>query len=349
LSNKGNKTNLPASRISTPKAAAYNDTSPNSSQSTKSSLEEIRATISELKNNGVGGVGHSTSTLARNEETGRYVIRDVDDDKIFRDMLKPKVIDEGSHEGSSSLEVDNEEVLEEGPSFSTSLAEFEDDNSVEEGTGGSSHHSSLNAGEELFPSAAITTEQSTSMEGKTRPLMYMLRNESVMGDDAVDAAVLVATESHSVTTASSNSDCVVDDIEEEEKEEDLFVIRRPSPHEFNSNNKVWNDAKWNDTNWCMDENDFDIRPSVSMDDWEVGEDDDFVLGTQWDDGDNDDDAGRGSAGGDSWWMVKEGEKEVKNKKTTTPTKQRDGRRADTLPSPTSVVASKRKLFERGGL
>ena len=333
-SNKGLKTNIPAS--ATPKAAAYNDTSPNSSQSTKSSLEEIRATISELKNNGVGGVGHSTSTLARNEETGRYVIRDVDDDMIFRDMLKPKVIDEGSHESSSLLEVDNEEVLEEGPSFSTSLAEFEDDNSVEEGTGGSSHHSSLNASEELFPFAAITTEHSTSMEGKTRPLMYMLRNESVMGDDAVDAAVLVATESQSVTTASTDSDCVVD--VEEEKEEDLFVIRRPPSN-----------AKWNDANWCMDEDDFDIRPSVSMDDWEVGEDDDFALGTQWDDGDNNDDAGRGSAGDDSWWMVKEEEKEVKNKKTTTPTKQRDDHRADALPSPTSVVASKRKLFERGGL
>ena len=65
-SNKGLKTNIPAS--ATPKAAAHNDTSPNSSQSTKSSLEEIRATISELKNNGVGGVGQCRLTRLWTDE-----------------------------------------------------------------------------------------------------------------------------------------------------------------------------------------------------------------------------------------------------------------------------------------
>ena len=50
------------------------------------SINELKASISELKNAGVGGVGKATSTLVWNETTGRYVIRDVDDES-FHDIV----------------------------------------------------------------------------------------------------------------------------------------------------------------------------------------------------------------------------------------------------------------------
>lgn len=52
------------------------------SNGSKERIDEIRASITKLKHDGVGGVGKATSTLVRNQETGRYVIRDVGDDQF---------------------------------------------------------------------------------------------------------------------------------------------------------------------------------------------------------------------------------------------------------------------------
>ena len=63
--------------------------SPTHSLDSASQISEIKASISELKNAGVGGVGKATSTLVWNESTGRYVIRDVDDES-FHSMMEEK-------------------------------------------------------------------------------------------------------------------------------------------------------------------------------------------------------------------------------------------------------------------
>ncbi|KAL3780654.1 hypothetical protein HJC23_000124 [Cyclotella cryptica] len=76
---------------------------PNANKSIASSggkdrIDEIRASISKLKHNGVGGIGKATSTLVRNQETGRYIIRDVDDESfdgiVLAEMMRPKILEE---------------------------------------------------------------------------------------------------------------------------------------------------------------------------------------------------------------------------------------------------------------
>jgi hypothetical protein len=66
------------------------------------SISELKASISELKNAGVGGIGKATSTLVRNGHTGRFVICDVDDesfdDMMGKDMMHPAVIGEDIEE-----------------------------------------------------------------------------------------------------------------------------------------------------------------------------------------------------------------------------------------------------------
>lgn len=61
----------------------------------KDRIDEIRASITKLKHDGVGGIGKATSTLVRNQETGRYIIRDVDDnqfdDIMLAEMMRPKM------------------------------------------------------------------------------------------------------------------------------------------------------------------------------------------------------------------------------------------------------------------
>ena len=72
---------------SPPRGGAVTPEKPGSpTNSLAESINELKASISELKNAGVGGVGKSTSTLVWNESTGRYVIRDVDDES-FDDMV----------------------------------------------------------------------------------------------------------------------------------------------------------------------------------------------------------------------------------------------------------------------
>jgi sorbitol-specific phosphotransferase system component IIA len=63
----------------------------------KDRIDEIRASITKLKYDGVGGIGKATSTLVRNQETGRYIIRDVSDDHFDDIMLAEMMkVDESS-------------------------------------------------------------------------------------------------------------------------------------------------------------------------------------------------------------------------------------------------------------
>ena len=93
------------------------NTSPRSiaSVESKDRIDEIRASINQLKNDGVGGIGKATSTLVRNQETGRYIIRDVDDDLFdeiqLAEMMRPEVNE------LKVLEQDNEMVREEKTVF----------------------------------------------------------------------------------------------------------------------------------------------------------------------------------------------------------------------------------------
>lgn len=98
----------------------------------KDRIDEIRASISRLKQNGVGGIGKATSTLVRNE-TGRYIIRDIDDDSfddlMLAEMMRPQVIER-------SFESDPRDVLEkkeDEPFVSTSPFNTADNNDTHVG------------------------------------------------------------------------------------------------------------------------------------------------------------------------------------------------------------------------
>jgi hypothetical protein len=82
------------------KRLTNNNASPPASRSiasggSKERIDEIRASITKLKHDGVGGIGKSTSTLVRNQETGRYIIRDVDDNSfdhiMLAEMMRPNI------------------------------------------------------------------------------------------------------------------------------------------------------------------------------------------------------------------------------------------------------------------
>jgi len=60
------------------------------SDESKDRIDEIRASITKLKYDGVGGIGKATSTLVRHQKTGRYVIADVDDEH-FDDIMRQEI------------------------------------------------------------------------------------------------------------------------------------------------------------------------------------------------------------------------------------------------------------------
>ena len=243
-------------------------TSPQSSRSSPHNLDEIRASISQLKSNGVGGVGKSTSTLVRNEQTGRYVIRDVDDDHF--DMMHTKV-NNNEEDAEENSEEDAEENSEEGYVGVVETSLSSDESSYQ-----------------VLPSQ--TKEPSPSLDGATRynpvqqsHIKFMITNalmsESVLDDDAVDAAVQAAMDGEmSTASSSSNEDWTETEGNHEQRhlqadteEEDFFVIQRPQNHEWGA---IWSTFESSD----KPSEDFDIRPSESMDDW--GDD---ANKSQWDD------------------------------------------------------------------
>jgi len=92
------------------------------------SINELKASISELKNAGVGGVGKSTSTLVWNESTGRYVIRDVDDES-FDDMVSkgPTVTQESDDDEEEEEEEQDSSYMFKMPNHITRGSILDDD------------------------------------------------------------------------------------------------------------------------------------------------------------------------------------------------------------------------------
>ena len=175
--------------------------------STPPRLEEIRASISELKQNGVGGVGLKTSTLVRNEETGRYIIRDVDDSS-FEEMIS------AAEKPPPSL-FDKEDTQEESGDIPS---EVEADVT----------------GDSLM---VVSHDDVESVS----PILFLLK-ESVADDDAVEQAVLAATDGFSSssstnTNGGSRSNSGALEVSHS-RDDDEFVIKRPS-HDHDSFRAQW--------------------------------------------------------------------------------------------------------------
>jgi len=224
-------------------------------RSTPPRLEEIRASISELKHNGVGGVGLKTSTLVRNEETGRYIIRDVDDSS-FDEMIsaadeksRPSVIDEETTRDKS------EDIASEG-------------------------EADLSGNSLMVVSHDDVESQS--------PILFLLK-ESVADDDAVEQAVLAATDGFSTssstnTNGGSRSNSEVFENCHNRDDTDKFVIKRPS-HDQGGFRAQW--RKFQD--------------SVSEDLKGANDHDDDMWNEGWDD--SSDDLSKHSNSDDCWGDV----------------------------------------------
>jgi len=331
-------------------------------------LDDIRASISQLKHNGVGGVGKSTSTLVRNEETGRYIIRDVDDEG-FDDIINAD--DDDDDDGRMVMTRHGHQRHRCCPKV-IDEEEEEEESSDEEYEDPSTPTTSSN-------DAIIKTDPSTKdnrNETQQTPIKFMMTNqimsESILDDDAVEDAVRAATECLSVTSSTTTATNEIlsmdDDVQEahvsaqrqrvvktkeydaapfsiaEDGDDEFSVIRRP-PRGGSTGQGLWNESKWSafessssstavvcDTN---KDDDFDtFCPSKSMDDWgftynDDSDSDSFAPGPQWDADDDSD---------DSCWGGNNEEK------------VNDFPSSSLQPSPISVVVSKRKLFSsrRGG-
>ena len=219
-----------------------------------SHLDQIRASISQLKHNGVGGIEHGTpksrSTLARNEATGRYVIR-VEDDILFDKRVK-MIDDEGEAEKKGNI-MFNELIL----------------------------YDHLPSRQELTTSENIIASTSSTMkeENGSNPLRFMM-GETVLDDTVVDDAVRVATECLSESSTSIESETARFEQEEEQQrvenmsasdaDNEFFVIRRPS-----------NKSAWGyDSGWSA----FGTSNKISWNAGSDGEEDSFAG--QWDCDDN---------------------------------------------------------------
>ena len=165
--------------------------------STPPRLEQIRACISELKQNGVGGVGLKTSTLVRNEETGRYIIRDVDDSS-FDEMI-------------SAAEKSRPSVIDE---------ETTRDKSVD----------IASEGEADVSGNSLIVVSHDDVESES-PIIFLLK-DSIADDDAVDRAVLAATDGFSSSTSTNTNGRSRSNSGAFEMchdgDDDVFAIKRPN-------------------------------------------------------------------------------------------------------------------------
>jgi hypothetical protein len=201
--------------------------------------ENIRVSLSQLKNNGVGGSGHGTSTLVHNGNTGCYFIRDDNDDHF-------EIGDK------NSADHENAEVETKRNSYA---------NDVERST------RQLNGIHESSLRKATPQNQ----------LREKLANATILDDDVVEDAVRAATECLSTATSTCSNDVsTTNEVEQTQRiaegdGDEFFVI--PSPqHRVN-----W--SAFDPNVGCS--NDFDFRPSESMDEW--GDDDrwDFDEDDEW--------------------------------------------------------------------
>ena len=246
----------PSRRDTTP--SPFRTKTASSPQTTKSSssseyIDELRATISQLKSVGVGGHGKPTSTLVRNKQTGRFIIRDVDDDNFKVNLSHDDVVNKD--------DVLPEEISTPGENYIGSIEE----NSKDE-----SSHVDVSSQKEQH-----------SFEEKPRynPLTQIIDEEG-MDEAAVDAAVQAATMECMSTSSTTSHEASIESEEEEqhagggiEEEDDFFVVRKPTSQSVNE----WSSGF---ASFAKEDNkdDFDILPSHS---WVDEKDDDFATG--WDD------------------------------------------------------------------
>jgi hypothetical protein len=202
----------------------------------------------------VGGLGESTSTLVGNDDTGRYVIRDVDDDTLHDDIDSgginfPRVLDKNDEE-SNNLE----------HAGAGAVGTFLSDGSYTERP--VLRWNDLNDSHNLLHDTSAMTSIKIMMKNQ-------IMSESVLGDDAVEEAVWAATEGLSMASTTSNDASTVSEggklhVEFEEDGEEFIVIRKPKHQEWGAN--------W--TKFADDDYNFDICPSESKDEWDGGD--------QWD-------------------------------------------------------------------
>ena len=237
--------------------------SPQTTSSSRSSpsVDEIRETISQLKENGVGGVGKPTSTLIRSEKTGRYIIRDVDDDK-FATMHHPNMNDDEEQQVEKVvyLNQQQEEEEEEEEMVLTVKQRI-----AKLSTSSSNIKRSATVEVSKSRSDESNLERSSQQPVKEEELRYNplqhLNEATIMDDDAVDAAVLAATEDISLASSTAS---------EEEDEEDIFVIRKPQQGQAQWG-EHWSAFETSDK--VAQDDDFDIQPSDSWGDWDDNDDD----------------------------------------------------------------------------
>jgi len=244
----------PSRRDTTPSPfRAKTSASPQTTKSSSSSeyIDELRATISQLKRVGVGGHGKPTSTLVRNEQTGRYVIRDISDDNFKVNLTHDDVVNKD--------DVLPEEISTPGESYIGSIEE----NSMDESS-----------------NVESSRREQQSFEEKPRynPLTQIIDDE-VMDEAAVDAAVQAATMECMSTSSTTSHEASIESVEDQQhtggdvEEDDFFVVRKPIPQSDNEWSGFASFAKEEDS-----KDDFDILPSHS---WADDKDDDFATG--WDD------------------------------------------------------------------
>ena len=243
----------PSRRDTTPSPfRAKTSASPQTTKSSSSSeyIDELRATISQLKSVGVGGHGKPTSTLVRNEQTGRFVIQDISDDNFKVNL---------SHDVVNKEDVLPEEISTPGESYIGSIEE--------------------NIKDQSSNVDAPSQKEQHSFEEKPRynPLTQIIDEEG-MDEAAVDAAVQAATMECMSTSSTTSHDASIEFTEEQQQtggdaeEDDFFVVRKPTSQSDNGWSGFALFAKEDS------EDDFDILPSHS---WADDKDDDFATG--WDD------------------------------------------------------------------
>mmetsp|Transcript_25436 Transcript_25436/g.54719 ORF Transcript_25436/g.54719 Transcript_25436/m.54719 type:complete len:1566 (+) Transcript_25436:130-4827(+) len=336
-----------------------------SSSNNNNHLDEIRASISQLKNNGVGGIGKSTSTLVRNEETGRYVIRDVDDDHFHDIIIKAEdddlcvraVITEEEESCCSDEEemgvvessrCSNDDISDNIKWPSSNEQQSNNNFATVEQSSTSLFMQDKTRFNLLQKSPRSTTPMSKFMMGN------QIMNESVLDDDAVDDAVWAATQCLSTASSTTSNGVSIEteaalqeqqEVEQqdqpvetsqdvsssqndnEDDEQDFFVICRPASRW----NEKWSAFESDDKGSSSLNDDFDVCPSSSMDEWGVSDgnngdrcgdfdddDDSFAPAPQWDCNDTDDD-------GDCWGREEKNVNEMKN--------------IHSFASPTSVLAN----------
>jgi len=279
---------------------------PNMSPSSSCSnpkINEIRASIDKLKYNGVGGIGKATSILVRNNETGRYVIRDVDDE-AFDDIIKADMIlPDRKNYSSDDINVDADDIIEEESDEEyfdvDKIITSCDDVEGKHKQPGKSYESCDE--DEYFDVDDILInneiEESNKMELPTPHETHRPSNldispveftfggsDAVMGDDAVDDAVRLATDGISDSTVSSDDKVISSEMIGLGKKTvvnetpPLLEIAGTPPRKKKANFRTLNRLSYENNSSSEDDGEFFViqRPGQrSNEPWPVFREDDF--------------------------------------------------------------------------